>query len=494
LKIRIKQLESFLNVWLQLERCLNELHLKFSKLSDNMNNNYSPSFRQSFLNYHTDEAKLVDQLNDVKSSINEYKLRLDSFKDQIIQQNSLQITPSSSIDQFSIHESYLLKLDKFVHKFNNLIDTINQTNTQNLNKFTSTTNLTSSKTNHSHHHNFHQHKTSNKNNNNNLLTSIHLDDLNRHTESHDVDYLDDINFQMTSTPRYHITNSSSLLSSSSGNFKNILNSGSAVTTVSTSSGTNSLVNKFQLPINIKKTYADKSISTIDDKSTQTENDTSSENKKHQDQQHTLSLTTHRSLDSGIMNVTIGSDVGSISSASPMSKSFNINTNKLTRNNELHSQSLPQVSKLNRKFDKGISFESIANAECLVKKSNSSQNEECIIKNYKSQIEEINLIKREEEKIESEIEINVKNMVEKCPPTPTTTTTTNKKSNIECCKKKVSSSFSFTKFLCYSLFFFMLVCLLVINFLPLALPSCCDYRRDFLIFNSKKQDDDHYLPF
>ena len=390
MKIRIKQLEAFLNVWLQLERCLNELHVKFSKLSDNMNNNYSASFRQTFLSYHQDETKLIDQLNDVKSSINEYKMRLDSFKDQIIQQNSLQITPSSSIDQFSIHESYLLKLDKFIHKFNYLIDTINQTNTQNLNKFTSTTNLTSTKKNHSH-----QHKTSNKNNNNNLLTSIHLEDLNKHTESHEVDYLDDINFQMTSTPRYHTTNSSSLLSSSSGNFKNILNSGSAVTTVSTSSGTNSLVNKFQLPINIKKTYADKSISTIDDKSTQTEIDSSSENKKHQDQQHTLSLTTHRSLDSGIMNVTIGSDVGSVSSASPMSKSFNINTNKLTRNNELHSQSLPQVSKLNRKFDKGVSFESITNAECLVvKKRNTSQNEECIINNYKSQIEEINLIKRE----------------------------------------------------------------------------------------------------
>ena len=360
----------------------------------------------------------------------------------------------------------------------NLTNSLNQTS-PNLNKFTSTTNLTPNKIYQSHREQYQSKR------NNNLLTSIHLDDLHQHTDSHDADYLDENNFQMTSTPRYHVTNSSSLLSSSSGNFKNILNSGSAVTTVTTSSGANSLLNKFNLPINVRKTFADKSISTIDDKYTQTEVDISNDNKKNQ---HTLSLTTHRSLDSGIMNVTIGSDVGSVSSASPLSKSFNINTNKLGRNNELHSKSLPQVSKLNRKFDKGISFDSIINdAESLAKKHESSPKEECA--NVHSQNEEINLIKKDDEDVSNLDPISEKKLAKKYTPLPST-----KKSNVECCKKKVSSSFSFTKFLCYSLFFFMFLCLLVINFLPLVMPSCCDYRREFLLFNQKKQDDEHYLPF
>ena len=118
LKIRIKQLESLLNVWLKLERSLNDLHLKFSKLSDNMNNNYSANFRQSYLNYLTDETKLTEQLNDIKLGISEYKKSLDSFKEQTIQLNSFQITSdsnsSSSFDHFSVHGSYLLKFDKFI--------------------------------------------------------------------------------------------------------------------------------------------------------------------------------------------------------------------------------------------------------------------------------------------------------------------------------------------------------------------------------------------
>ena len=326
-----------------------------------------------------------------------------------------------------------------------------------LDKFTSTTNLSASKSRHAH-----------------LLTSIHLDDL-QHPHDTDTDYLmDENNFQMTSTPRYHTTNSSSLLSSSSSsyNLKNTLNSGSILST-----------NKFPTLQPKKKTYADKSSSTIDDKYTQTDPQTAiittttpAENKKQEQQ---LSMTTHRSLDSGIMNVTIGSDAGySVSSASPLSKSFSNPTNRV--NHELvnlHSKSLPHVShKSPRKLllDKGVSFDSIqSGAECFLVATHVEPQDDLVVSKEEVLREEIRVIPEEISEVEEKPAQNSAPANEYCPKT---------------------SYFSWSKFFCYGIFFVLLLSIVASLLLPALVPTCCDYKREFLIFNQKILDEDSYLPF
>jgi hypothetical protein len=54
-------------------------------------------------------------------------------------------------------------------------------------------------------------------------------------------------------------------------------------------------------------------------------------------------------------------------------------------------------------------------------------------------------------------------------------------------------FSVTKLLCYGLFFAILFLLVALICLPLVMTGCCDYRREFLIFNEKTFSDEP-LPF
>ena len=122
-KIKINKLDSLHTTWSKLEICLVDLHAKFAHLDQK--SSYLAQFKRA--SEFGDEQKLLDQLGDIKSSINEYKTRIDSFRNQIQQQQQHTHQQEQLLDHFTPYGAHLLKLDKFIFKFNGIIESLNQT-------------------------------------------------------------------------------------------------------------------------------------------------------------------------------------------------------------------------------------------------------------------------------------------------------------------------------------------------------------------------------
>jgi hypothetical protein len=198
---------------------------------------------------------------------------------------------------------------------------------------------------------------------------------------------------------------------------------------------------------------------------------------------------YRSLDSGIVcgvldntNATTGSDNGSFSST-PFSNSFNAHK---TESSELisdrknkkyekrsiidesvqYSKSLPHVNK--------ISFTDLPLNELKLRKP--TKKEEII-----EPVLEANKELAEQEELVEEIVENVGALIVEDEDEV--------KAKIEQPKRK----FSLIRFLGYGLLFAIMFSLFLVILLPILMPSCCDYRKEFLIFNEKFINDDDILP-
>lgn len=63
------------------------------------------------------------------------------------------------------------------------------------------------------------------------------------------------------------------------------------------------------------------------------------------------------------------------------------------------------------------------------------------------------------------------------------------------KRRDRAGFSFMRLTFYAILLAVLVFMLLFVVVPNVLPSCCDYRKDYLLFNEQKYDnDDGMLPF
>lgn len=56
------------------------------------------------------------------------------------------------------------------------------------------------------------------------------------------------------------------------------------------------------------------------------------------------------------------------------------------------------------------------------------------------------------------------------------------------------TFSFMRLAFYALLFTLLFLTFIYFILPIVMPSCCDYRKDYLIFNEQNYNNDEMLPF
>lgn len=57
-----------------------------------------------------------------------------------------------------------------------------------------------------------------------------------------------------------------------------------------------------------------------------------------------------------------------------------------------------------------------------------------------------------------------------------------------------SGFSFMRLLFYALLVILFFLVFIYVVLPITIPSCCDYRKDYLLFNEQNYNNDGMLPF
>jgi hypothetical protein len=520
LKIRIRKLDSLLAPWTDLDKNVNELESKFSKKLDSL---IDCNYCDKKLNLNLTKRILralkesgID-LAEIEQSLTQTEINLDIFKSELFAFNSA----SDKANQFSVYNTYLLKLDKFKFKFNYIKEIVSRSSELKLNaedelamntKFTSTSNLANKTcSNPDCKHFKHEHQFSFKSNargggvtsefslnegetSNNLMTNIHLDfQLN--------DSIDESsNYQKTSTPRYRHLDCET--PGSKLNYR--------------------MSNEANLLKQAQKTYSDKSIATVDDKSSQTDLEPARKERYYikierpvekEEQASFVELPpspkstqnkiaqqpAYRSLDSGIMcgaldntNATTGSDNGSYSST-PFSNSFNANktesseliadrANKKLDESVKYSKSLPHVDKISniRKMS-SVSLEPIAFRVNELKLRKPVKENEPIsrieaIEEVKSALEANCELAEQEESVQGVVEdagaVIVAEVEAKTSP-----------------KRK----FSFVRFFCYGLLFAIMLGLLLLIVLPYMMPACCDYRKEFLIFNEKFIYDDDKLP-
>ena len=283
----------------------------------------------------------------------------------------------------------------------------------------------------------------NRNGDNGMMANIHLD---FHNES-----IDDStsNFQMTSTPRYnHIEIENTV--------GHDLHSKPAKQSLLLTS----------------KTYSDKSVATVEDKSSQTD-----QNKK--------TTTKFSSIgDSGILSHlenTTNSAIGLYSTPIPLnghsrikeSKSFASRSMQATpKRYEIfteNSKSMPhvdQILELKSLKKNEIQMDEISNGDEELDEEVSNDR---AFKLRKRGLKEYHV--KEEVDIEDTIapvDVNVEEFQEK--------------------------KFSLIRFLKYCLFLMILFALLILYLLPAMFPSCCDFKRSYVIFNEQKYNDDQPLPF
>lgn len=311
-----------------------------------------------------------------------------------------------------------------------------------------------------------------ENTNENIMTNIHLD-------FHMNDSIDENNFQMTSTPRYNHKKESLLQT---------------------------------------KTYCDKSMATVDDKSIQTDfNDSkppklmnrtaneprlsqSTDFKSKQLKEINKNLNTHRSLDSGIMcgldNTTQSLGLGSFasSSSSPLSYSFD---------QKNHSGDLI----MHEKEANTIQADASTNTDApLVELTETPLNVELNVNEKKVKLnEEVYVRKRLINHSFNELDTIVTSSAEnnepeaKCQDTFSSDLNDinneleNNQDAIDISKKE--TSFNYLRLLKYFFMFMFIICLFVFMIMPRLIPTCCDFKKEFLIFNEKNFNyDDTPLPF
>ena len=523
LKIRIRKLESLLSPWTDLDQNVNELESKFSKKLDSLIDcNYCDKKLNLNLTKRILKALNESDINlaEIEKNLKQTEINLDIFKSELFAFNSA----SDKANQFSVYNTYLLKLDKFKFKFNYIKEIVNRSSELKLNaeldelamntKFTSTSNLANKMcSNPDCKHFKHEHQFSFKSNargggvtsefnlnegetSNNLMTNIHLD-----FQLNDSILDESSNYQKTSTPRYRHLDYETAGSKLNYRMSNEAN----------------LLKQAQ-----QKTYSDKSVATVDDKSSQTDLEPARKERYYikierpiekEEQANFVELPpspkstqnkiakqpAYRSLDSGIMcgaldntNATTGSDNGSYSST-PFSNSFNANktesselitdrANKKLDESVKYSKSLPHVDKISsiRKMS-SVSLEPLEfHVNELKLRKPVKQNEPIsrieAIEEVKSVLEANSELVEQEESVQRVVEdvgaVIVAEDEAKTSP-----------------KRK----FSFMRFFCYGLLFAIMLGLLLLMVLPYLMPTCCDYRKEFLIFNEKFIYDDDKLP-
>ena len=444
MKVKLSTFEKILKLWLKTEETFNTLkNLKQNLLSE-------------------------QSLNDFTTELKNFETNLNNFKSDLILSNCFQLNTvivevynlyQIEMDQFKFELSYLTKknsskLETFLKMDQKCVDP----NCENYKKF-----------------NYKSTATTDNDESNEIMTNIHLD-------FHMNDSIDENNFQMTSTPRYNHHHHIQIENS---------------------------INQFkQDSLLLTKTYCDKSMATVDDKYSQTDfidlktpNKTKSDKRLYQSTDFSTNklnskknLNTHRSLDSGIMcgldNTSASYGLGSYSSSSPLNYSF---ANK-TNSSEVINQE-KDLNGIHAHFDAStytyapIELNSIYKIEepLIVDEQHlrKRQLNSSLINNKIEEVDtlvttsdsEINFTKTElailnQDVIDTKIAIDdVKNI------------------------SKKQNEFSFFRLLKYFFLFIFLVCLFVFFILPSLMPSCCDFRKEFLIFNEKNYNyDDTPLPF
>lgn len=58
----------------------------------------------------------------------------------------------------------------------------------------------------------------------------------------------------------------------------------------------------------------------------------------------------------------------------------------------------------------------------------------------------------------------------------------------------NKGFSCKRLIFYSILFALLLLTFLYIVLPIIMPSCCDYRKDYLVFNEQNYNNDKMLPF
>lgn len=329
----------------------------------------------------------------------------------------------------------------------------------------------------------------------------------------------------TSTPRYrHIEIENSTSSSQPNQRNNDINR----LLISTDNNNN---NNHQKP---PKTYSDKSITTCDDKSSQTESPSSSAVEagfKINSISNNISSNSssggngqnnkqYRSLDSGIisgLDHTNTTDLGSYSSSTPFSSLLNKTDSSKTEPMMLHptqtavnkqeksSKSLPHVNIVGTKF-------TAAKLELSAPVLNESEEMKPVESNLRLRNSgaEVNVVKCEmkEEKGMIEIESNVKDEdeledlkllkkyeevsgvveEEEMEEDSEFVALTNKKESLP------KRGFSILRLILNAIVFTILLILFIFIFLPMLMPSCCDYRRESPFFNEQNYNNDAMMPF
>lgn len=482
-KVKINTFEKILNVWLQIEECLKCLRYQYSNLKRN----------------NIDDDDDESNLNVFILELNNFESYLSKLKNELILSNcfSLNTTITDTFNTYLIEmENFKAELS-FITKFNkeNMKQDVKISYTKSEERRCHDPNCENFKRN----YNFKTATTTTTENKyddstNEMMTNIHLDfQMN--------DSIDENNYQMTSTPRYN-------------HYRNTTN------------------NK-QTSLLQPKTFCDKSMATVDDKSSQTDfivpNDLKTTNNKNlqinkRNNEKRLyqssdfnaknfdikkNLNTHRSLDSGIMcgldNTTASFGLGSYSSSSPLSYSFGNKTgsSELIRKDQDQENNIQQVEndieeeivnlELNKKEEE--EEEQVIEEETCLRnrtKLNKCLEEEEDIKTSQTQEEsefittslddEINFTKTELEILNNE-NLNENPFISSSSSINNSSSSDRKGDNL------------FFRLFKYLLMFIMFICIFVFIIMPNLMPSCCDFRREFLIFNEKNYNyDDTPLPF
>jgi len=491
-KVKINTFEKILNVWLQIEECLKCLRYQYSNLK---RNNIDDNFDESNLNVFILE-------------LNNFESYLSKLKNELILSNcfSLNTTITDTFNTYLIEMEHFKAELSFITKFNkeNMKQDVKMNYTKSEERRCHDPNCENFKRN----YNFKTATTTTTTENkyddstNEMMTNIHLDfQMN--------DSIDENNYQMTSTPRYN-------------HYRNTAN------------------NK-QTSLLQPKTFCDKSMATVDDKSSQTDfivpsdlkttnNKNLQMNKRNNNEKRLYqssdfnaknfdikkNLNTHRSLDSGIMcgldNTTASFGLGSYSSSSPLSYSFGNKTgsSELIRKDQDQENNIEQVEndiekeivnlELNKKEEQEEQEQEQEQEEetCLRNRTklNKCLEEEEDIKTSQTQEEsefittslddEINFTKTELEILNNE-DLNENRII-----SSNVSSINNSSSNSSSERKGDNLFFRLFKYL---LMFIMFICIFVFIIMPILMPSCCDFRREFLIFNEKNYNyDDTPLPF
>lgn len=285
-------MENLLKSWQSLESINKNLYLNFDcfKKEFNIDGAYydknNNSNRNDLINLTLDRFKSTDNkciydilkksiLSEIETNLNQFETKLDQFNKEL---NSLELIESSVSNLFSVYNTYLSDLDKFKYELSYLKD-LYESAKMNLNYFfnssscyyiNSDDNLKHDKCTQSSSDKLKTFEFRNKIEHNidydlqpnqkqdDMLTNIHLD-------FHLNDTIDDSNFQMTSTPRYRLIEIENSIQGSSrfsrsDDKENLLLQSSSSRQFTT------------------KTYANKSVATVNDKSIQTDMD----NDEHED--------------------------------------------------------------------------------------------------------------------------------------------------------------------------------------------------------------------